>query len=50
MFGSVTGTKHYAGGRVLVGPGDDLALTRAHDLPAGCLRPEPATPGRMVHQ
>ena len=40
--------KAQAGGRVLAGPGDDLAVTRAEDLPAGCLRPEPGQPGQVV--
>jgi hypothetical protein len=40
--------KAQAGGRGLVGPGDDLALTRAQDLPAGCLRPEPGRPGQVA--
>jgi len=37
-----------ADGRVLAGPGDDLALTRAEDLRAGYLRPEPGQPGQVV--
>jgi hypothetical protein len=35
-----------AGGRVLVGPDDDLVLPLGQDLPAGRLGPEPGQPGR----
>ena len=37
-----------AGGRVLVGPDDDLVLPFGQDLPAGRLRPEPGQAGQVV--
>jgi hypothetical protein len=40
--------KAQAGGGVLAGPDDDLVLTRAEDLPAGYLRPEPGQPRQVV--
>jgi hypothetical protein len=43
LFRLGIGDRHdaHAGWRVLVSPGDDLALALGQDLPAGCLRPEP---------
>ncbi len=44
------GDRHeaHAGGRVLVGPGDDLVLPPGQDLPAQRLRPEPGQAGQIV--
>ena len=38
----------HAGGRVLVGPDDDLVLPLGQDLPAQRLRPEPGQSGQIV--
>jgi glucose/arabinose dehydrogenase len=44
------GDRHeaHAGGRVLVGPDDDLVLPLGQDLPAQRLRPEPGQAGQIV--